>query len=127
MQPITLSLNKSTILRNMSWRFQMDNRTIKCGCNSNNFMLNIRNYSKFIFTIIIHIGIMAINKASIKIFRKGCIKCVLGIIGFLIKAIIGLFLGSKHFIVKIFNISIGSIILEAISKNCKVFGVVDSI
>src|ERR1041385_5508601 len=49
MQPITMSLGKSKILRNMSWRFQKDNRKIKCGCNSNNFMLNVRNYSKSIF------------------------------------------------------------------------------
>src|ERR1041385_6420794 len=91
-QPITLSLDKSKILHN-SWRFQKDNRAIKCGCNRNNFMLNIRNYSKFIFLSIIHIGIMAINKASIKFFIKGCIKRVLGIMGFLIKAIISLILG----------------------------------
>src|ERR1041385_5651572 len=121
MQPTTLSLNKSTILWNMSWRFQKDNKTIKCGCNKNNLMLNIRNYSKFIFASIIHIGIMAINKAIIKIFRKGYFKCVLRIMGFLLKAIIGLFLGSKHFVFKIFNIIIPNIILKAISKNCKVF------
>src|ERR1041385_5535359 len=47
--------------------------------------------------------------------------------GFLLKAIIGLFLGSKHFIFKILNIRIGSIILEAISKNSKVFRLVNSI
>src|SRR3954464_13020334 len=117
MQPITLSLDKRKILR--SWRFQKDNREIKCVCNNNNFMLNIRNYSKFIFVSIIHSGIMAINKASIKIIRKGCIKRVLGIIGLLNIAIIRLFSGSKHSIFKILNIIIGSIILEAISKNCK--------
>ena len=49
MQPITMSLNKGKILQNMSWRFQKDDRTIKCARNSNNFILNIRNYSKFIF------------------------------------------------------------------------------
>src|SRR3954470_20535594 len=42
-------------------------------------------------------------------------------------AIISLFLGSKHSIFKILNIRIGSIILEAISKNCKVFRLVNSI
>src|ERR1041385_5281728 len=47
--------------------------------------------------------------------------------GFLLKAIIGFFFGSKHFIFKILNIRTGSIILEAISKNCKVFGLVNSI
>src|ERR1041384_7485092 len=47
--------------------------------------------------------------------------------GFLLKAIIGLFLGSKHFIFKILNIRIGSVILKAISKNFKVFGLVNSI
>src|ERR1043165_2440436 len=126
MQPITLNLDNSKILRS-SWRFQKDNRAIKCGCNSNNFMLNIRNYSKFIFVSIIHSGIMAINKASIKIIRKGSIKGVLGIIGLLIIAIISLFLGSNHSIFKILNISIGSIILKAISKNNKVFRLVNSI
>src|ERR1041385_8742617 len=110
MQPITLSLDKSKILRN-SWRFQKDNRAIKCGCNSNNFMLNIRNYREFILVSIIYSGIVAINKASIKIFRKGYFKRVLGIMGFLLKAIIGFFLGSKHFILKIINIRIGSVIL----------------
>src|SRR3954470_17729708 len=45
---------------------------------------------------------------------------------FLIKAIINLFLGRKYYIFKILNISIGSIILEAISKNCKVFRLVNS-
>src|SRR3954468_1193641 len=111
MQPITLSFDKSKILR--SWRFKKDNRAIKCGCDRNYFMLNIRNYSKFIFVSIIHSGIMAINKASIKIIRKGSIKLVLGIIRFLFIAIISLLLGSKHSIFKILNIIIGSIILEA--------------
>src|ERR1043165_7094637 len=121
-----MSLDKSKVLWS-SWRFQKDNRAIKCGCNSNNFMLNIRNYSKFIFVSIIHSGIMAINKASIKIIRKGSIKGVLGIIGLLIIAIITLFSGSKHSIFKILNIIIGSIILKEIRKNNKVFRLVNSI
>src|SRR3954464_7634816 len=121
MQPIILRLNKSTILWKMSWRFQKDNRTNKCGCNRNDFMLNIMNYSKFISVSIIHSGILAKNTTSIRFIRKGCFKRVLEIIGFLFIAIISLFLGSKHFIFKIFNIVIANIILKAISKNCKVF------
>src|SRR4051812_11616527 len=123
MQTITMSLNMSKIFRNMIWRFQKDNRTIKCGCNRNNFMLNIRNYSKFISVSIIHSGILAKNTTSIKFIRKGHFKRVLGIIRFLIIAIIGLFLGSKHFF-KILNILIANIILKAISKYFKVFGLV---
>src|SRR4051812_31905684 len=122
MQPIILSLNKSTILWNMSWRFQTDNRTIKGGCNRNNFILNIRNYSKFIFASIIHSGILAKNTTSIKFLKKGCIKRVLGIIRFLIIAIISLFLGSKHFVFRNLGIIIANIILKAISKNCKFLG-----
>src|SRR3954464_10368769 len=97
MQPITMSLDKSKILPN-SLRFQKDNRPIKCGCNSKNFMLNIRNHSKFVFVSIIHSGILAKNTTSIKFFGKGYFKRVLGIIGFLVKAINGIFLGSKHFV-----------------------------
>src|SRR3954466_12662674 len=47
--------------------------------------------------------------------------------GFLIIEIIGLFLGSKHFVFEILNIIIANIILKAISTNCKVFGLVNSI
>src|SRR4051812_27790620 len=47
--------------------------------------------------------------------------------GFLIIAIIGLFLGSKHFVFQILNILIANIILKAIRKNCKVFRLVNSI
>src|SRR4051812_26218022 len=90
-------------------------------------MFNVRKYSKFISVSIIHSGIMAIYKESIKFFRKGCIKRFLGIIRFLIVAIIGLFLGSKHFVFKILNIIIANIILKAISKHSKKFGLVNSI
>ena len=47
-QPINLILNKSKLLRySVVGRIQKDNRTIMCGCNNNNFILNIRNYIKF--------------------------------------------------------------------------------
>src|SRR3954465_11675316 len=75
MQPITLSLDKSNILRN-SWRFQKDNRAIKCGCNKNNFMLNIRNYSNFVFVSIIHTGIKAISIEGINFIKKGYFKII---------------------------------------------------
>ena len=50
--------------------------TTKYGCNSNDLMFNIRNYSKFIF---INIGIMATRIASI-MFIKGYFNQIIGII-----------------------------------------------
>ena len=48
-QPINIILNKGKLLRySVFERIQKDNRTIMCGCNSNNLIFNIRNYSKFI-------------------------------------------------------------------------------
>ena len=78
-QPINIILNKHKLLRySLVWRIQKDNRTIMHGCNSNNFMFNIRNYSKFITISIIHIGILATNIASI--IKKGYFKIINGII-----------------------------------------------
>ena len=66
-QPINIILNKCKLLRySVVGRIQKDNRTIVCGCNSNNFMFNIRNYSKFISISIIRIGILATSIASIR-------------------------------------------------------------
>src|SRR4051812_43474997 len=48
--------------------------TFKCGCNSNNFMLNIRNYRKFVFVSIIHSGIKAISIEGINFIKKGYFK-----------------------------------------------------
>src|SRR5215216_4398489 len=74
-QPINIILNKSKLLRySVVGRIQKDNRTIMCGCNSKNFILNIRNYSKFIYISIIHIGILATNIAIIKFIKKGYFK-----------------------------------------------------
>ena len=72
-QPINVILNKGKLLRySVVGRIQKDNRTIMRGCNSNNFMFNIRNYSKFISISIIHIGILATSIASI--IKKGYFK-----------------------------------------------------
>ena len=74
-QPINIILNKGKLLRySVVRRIQIDNRTIMRGCNSNNFMFNIRNYSKFISLSIIHIGILATSIASIKFIKKGYFK-----------------------------------------------------
>src|SRR3954462_14229194 len=75
MQPITLSLDKSKILRE-------DNRAIKCWCNSKNFMLNIRTYSKFVFVSVIHSGIKAISIEGINFIKKGYFKRIHRIITF---------------------------------------------
>src|SRR6187399_2872092 len=50
--------------------------TIKYGCNSNDLMFNIGNYSKFFF---INIGIMSTRIASI-MFIKGYFNQVIGVI-----------------------------------------------
>ena len=64
-QPINIILNKGKLLRySVVGKIQIDNRTIVCGCNSNNFMCNIRNYSNLISISIIHIGILATSIAS---------------------------------------------------------------
>src|ERR1041385_8373003 len=55
-------------------RFQKDNKTIKCGCNRNNFIPNMRNYRKFISVSIIHSGIMAISIEGINFIKKGHFK-----------------------------------------------------
>ena len=69
-QPINIILNKGKLLRySVVGTIQKDNRTIMCGCNSNNFMFNIRNYSKFISISIIYIGILATSISSI--IKKG--------------------------------------------------------
>src|SRR3954469_8289299 len=69
-QPINIILNKCKLLRySVVGRIQKDNRTIMRGCNSNNFIFNIRNYSKFISISIIYIGILAIGIESI--IKKG--------------------------------------------------------
>ena len=74
-QPINIILNKGKLLRySVVGRIQKYNRTIMRGCNSNNFMFNIRNYSKFISLSIIHIGILATSIASIKFIKKGYFK-----------------------------------------------------
>ena len=80
-QPINVILNKSKLLRySVVWRIQKDNRTIMCGCNSNNLILNIRNYRKFISISIIYIGILATSIAIIKFIKKGYFKRINGII-----------------------------------------------
>ena len=56
------------------------------GCNGNNFMFNIRNYSKFISISIIHIGILATSIASI--IKKGYFKRINGIITIIIAIIL---------------------------------------
>ena len=78
-QPINIILNKCKLLRySVVWRIQKDNRTIMCGCNSNNLIFNIRNYSKFISISIIHTGILATSIASI--IKKRYFKRINGII-----------------------------------------------
>ena len=73
MQPINIILNKGKLLRySVVGRIQKDNRTIMRGCNSNNFMFNIRNDSKFISISIIRIGILATSIASI--IKEGYFK-----------------------------------------------------
>ena len=61
-QPINIVLNKRKLLRySIVGRIQKYNRTIMRGCNSNNFILNIRNYSKFIpDTSILHHAFISI-------------------------------------------------------------------
>ena len=87
MQPINIILNKSKLLRySVVGRIKKDNRTIMRGCNSNNFMLNIRNYSKFISISIIHIGILATSIASI--IKKGYLKRINRIITIIIAIIL---------------------------------------
>ena len=72
-QPINVILNKGKLLRySVVGRIQKYNRTIMRGCNSNNFMFNIRNYSEFISISIIRIGILATSIASI--IKKGYFK-----------------------------------------------------
>ena len=86
-QPINIILNKGKLLRySVVGRIQKDNRTIMRGCNSNNLMFNIRNYSKFISISIIHIGIMATSIASI--IKKGYFKRIDGIITIIIASIL---------------------------------------
>ena len=88
-QPINIIHNKSKLLQySLVWIIQKDNRTIMCGCNSNNFMFNIRNYSKFISISIIHIGILATSIASIKFIKKGYFKRIYEIIAFIITFIV---------------------------------------
>ena len=86
-QPINIILNKCKLLRySVVGRIQKDNRTIMCGCNSNNFMFNLRNYSKFISISIIHIGILATSIVSI--IKKGYFKRINGIITIIIAFIL---------------------------------------
>src|ERR687897_3496998 len=86
-QPINVILNKCKLLGySVVWRVQKDNRTIMRGCNSNNFILNIKNYSKFISISIIHIGILATSIASI--IKKGYFKRINGIIAIIIAFIL---------------------------------------
>src|SRR3989337_2619501 len=87
-QPINIILNKGKLLRyRVVGRIEKDNRTIMRGCNSNNFMFNKRNYSKFISISIIHIGILATSIASI--IKKGYFKRINGIIIVIIAIILG--------------------------------------
>ena len=84
-QPIDIILNKSKLLRySVVWRIQKDNRTIMGGCNSNNFILNIMNYSKFISISIIYIGILATSIASTKFIKKGYLKWIQGTIAIIL-------------------------------------------
>ena len=83
----SIILNKCKLLRySVVGRIQKDNRTIMRGCNSNNFMFNIRKYIKFISISIIHIGILATSIASI--IRKGYFKRINGIITMIIAIIL---------------------------------------
>src|SRR3954468_14505800 len=89
-QPINIILNECKLLRySVVWRIQKDNRTIMCGCNSNNFILNITNCSKFISISIIHIGILATSIVSIKFIKKGYFKRINGVIEIIIALILG--------------------------------------
>ena len=82
--PINIILNKGKLLRySVVGRIQKDNRTIMRGCNSNNFMFNIRNYSKFISISIIYIGILATSIASI--IKKGYFKRINEIIAIILR------------------------------------------
>ena len=86
-QPINIILNKGELLRySLFARIQKDNRTIMRGCNNNNFIFNIRNYSKFISISIIHIGVLATSISSI--IKKGYFKRINGIIAIIIAFII---------------------------------------
>src|ERR671910_2334096 len=86
-QPINIILNKHKLLRySVVGRIQKDNRIIMRGCNDNNFMFNIRNYSKFISISIIYIGILSTSIASI--IKKGYFKIIDGIIAIIIAIIL---------------------------------------
>src|SRR3990170_9070475 len=100
---------------------------IKCGCNNNNFIFSIRNYSKFISISIINIGIMAIRIASITFINRGYFNRINGIIiiyGFM--HIIIFFQSSRHSLNKFINIGIRSIVFIAIFKYVKIFRFVES-
>src|SRR3990170_5248350 len=97
--------------------------TIKYGCNSNNLMFNIRNYSKF---IPISIGIMAIRIASI-MFIKGYFNQIIGIIIiYIFMHIIIFFQSNGHPLNKFFDIDIMSIVFIATFKYVKNFRFVES-
>src|SRR4051812_11733785 len=96
---------------------------IKYGCNSNDLMFNIRNYSKFIF---INIGIIAIRIASI-MFIKGYFNQIIGIIIiYRFVHIIIFFQSNGHSLNKFLNIGIMSIVFVAIFKYVGSFRFVES-
>src|SRR4051812_48800835 len=96
---------------------------IKYGCNSNDLMFNIRNYSKFIF---INIGIMATRIASI-MFIKGYFNQIIGIIIiYRFMHIIIFFRRNIHSFKKFFDIDIMIIVFIAIFKYAKIFRFVKS-
>src|SRR3989337_4551976 len=97
---------------------------IKCGYNNNDFIFNIRNYSKFISISIINIGIMA---TSIKFIKKGYFKRINRIIIiYRFMHIIILFQSSRHPPNEFTNIGMGSIVFIAIFKYGKIFRFVES-
>src|SRR6187399_2279560 len=97
--------------------------TIQYGCNSNDLMFNIRNYSRFIF---INIGIMATRIASV-MFIKGYFNQIIGIIIIYRFMHINIFFQSSgHSFNKFFDIDIMSIVFIAIFKYVKIFRFVES-
>ena len=97
--------------------------TTKYGCNSNNLMFNIRNYSKFVF---INIGIMATRIASI-MFIKGYFNQIIGIITiYRFMHIIIFFRSNIHSFNKLFDIDIMSIVIIAIFKYVRISRFVES-
>ena len=97
--------------------------TNKYGCNSNDLMFNIRDYSKFIF---INIVIMATRIARI-LFIKGYFNQIIGIIIICrFMHIIIFFQSNGHSFNKFLDIDIMSKVFIAIFKYDRIFRFVES-